>query len=316
MVLSRKTRYFLAAANHLHFSAAAEELHISQPALSRGIQQLEKRLGMLLFERTAKGVNLTPYGELLARRIRLMTLDAEHTLAELEAIKEGTSGRLHIGAVPVWLRVFLPDILRSLQRQYPNLQIDVLAGIIDTLLPALMNGKIDVICGDLDFPGHPGVETLHLTDITFVVVANKDHPLALKDSVTARDLAQYPWMTMQGHYSMRTRIGAFFAAQNIEPPRAQMVVSPGASTLDFLATGHYVSILPKEMLPLAHIHNCVRLLTTTSFGGAPHGVVLRRRQSPEASVSAFVSLLKDRFRSEKPTLSSRPMQSFPVNPTP
>ena len=59
VIQSRKIRYFLAAADHLHFSAAAASLHISQPALSRSIRQLEERLGVTLFERAAKGVILT-----------------------------------------------------------------------------------------------------------------------------------------------------------------------------------------------------------------------------------------------------------------
>ena len=303
MIHSRKIQYFLAAAEHLHFTIAAEKLHISQPALSRGIRQLEDRLGVPLFERTAKGVVLTRHGEFLARRFRLMTLDAEHTLAELETIKAGIAGTLHIGAGPVWLRVFLPPVIGSLQLHYPDYQVNIMAGVIDTLLPQLMNGKLDVICGDLDFPDHPELETVRLTDIRFVVVAHETHPLAGTQAATARDLTRYPWLTLRGHYSMRNRISAFFAAHNLEPPKVSIVISPGVGNFDFLSEGEYLTTVPTGMLPLAQRYDCVQIPTSASFGSAPHGVVYRRSNVPEALVTTLISILKDRFKSDRASMA-------------
>ena len=79
MIQSRKIRHFLAIAEHLNFTAAATQLNISQPALSRSVKHLEEQLGVPLLERLPTGVVLTRYGEILARRTRLMQLDAEHT---------------------------------------------------------------------------------------------------------------------------------------------------------------------------------------------------------------------------------------------
>ncbi len=304
MIQSRKIRYFLAAAEHLHFSQAAKELHISQPALSRAIRQLEARLGMPLFERSATGVVLTRYGELLARRGRQIQLEAEHTLAELEAIKSGTGGSLHIGAGPIWLREFLPPVIHSLQRQFPKLHVDCMAGIIDTLLPALMEGKLDVFCGDLDFPHHPEVVTIHLTNVDFAVAAHKEHPLARKKSVSAKDLQQYPWITMRRHYSMRTRIGAFFAAQNLSPPKSLLTLSAGVGSYDYLAEGDYLTLMPRSLLRAAGRVGCVELPVTASFGEAAHGIVYRRTLIPEASVNTFVSMMKAQFKERDKALDT------------
>lgn len=304
MIQSRKFRYFLAAADHLHFSSAAKTLHISQPALSRAIRQLEDRLGVPLFDRTANGVVLTRYGELLARRVGQMQLEADHTLAELEAIKSGSGGTLRIGAGPIWLRVFLPPVVHSMQRQNPKLRVECLAGVIDSLLPALLNGKIDVMCGDLDFPDHPEVSTLHLTDVEFVVIASKTHPLACKDVVTPLELAQFPWLTMKGHYSMRNRVSAFFAAQNMDPPKSSLVITPGVGRYDFLAEGSYLTILPRAMLPSANRDNCVAIPVNASFGTAPHGIAYRRMKQLEASLSTFLSVMKASFDTDRQASSS------------
>ena len=296
MIQSRKIRYFLAAADHLHFSAAAAELHISQPALSRSVRQLEERLGVRLFERAAKGVVLTRYGDLLARRARLMELDAEHTIAEIEAIKTGSGGTLHVGAGPVWLRVFLPPAVRELRRHYPDLQIDLMTGVIETHLSALMNGKIDLLCGDLDFPNHPELRRIHLIDLQFVVICGATHPLAGKQAVRAEELIRFPWIVMRGDYLGRNRLGAFFAAQNLDPPKPKIVISPGVENFGFLAEGNYLAYIPTQALKIARRFECVSVDVERAFWKARHGVVHRRAKVPEASVSAMVSILQQQFR--------------------
>ncbi len=296
MIQSRRIRYFLAAANRLHFSAAAAELHISQPALSRSIRQLEERLGVPLFERAAKGVVLTRYGELLARRVRLMELDAEHTIAEIEAIKTGTGGTLRIGAGPVWMRTFLPPAVVTMQRQRPEVQIDLWTGVMETHLSALMNGKIDLLCGDLDFPNHPELVSIHLIDLEFVIIAGKKHPLAGKASVTAEELLNYPWILLRNDYLGRNRFGGFFAAQSLAPPKAAIMISPTVDRLAYLALGDYLSFIPKHTLDVAERNDCVRIEMERAFWVAPHGMVYRRTNTPEASLSAFVSIVKDHFK--------------------
>ena len=305
MIQSRKIRYFLAAADHLHFSAAAAELHISQPALSRSVRQLEERLGVQLFERAAKGVVLTRYGELLARRARLMELEAEHTIAEIEAIKTGSGGTLHIGAGPVWLRVFLPPAIVELQRHYPELQIDLMTGVIETHLSALMNGRIDVLCGDLDFPSHPELERIHLIDLQFVVIAGVNHPLAGKSAVGADELTRFPWIVLRGDYLGRNRFGAFFAAQNLDPPKPKIVISPGVENFGFLRQGNYLAFIPTYALEVARRYDCVRIDVARAFWKARHGVVYRRVKTLEASVNALVSILKNQFndRSDMPLVA-------------
>ena len=296
VIQSRKIRYFLAAADHLHFSAAAAALHISQPALSRSIRQLEERLGVPLFERAPKGVLLTRYGELLARRVRLMALDAEHTLAEIEAIKTGSGGTLRIGAEPVWLKVFLPPAILILQRQFPNLQVDVMAGVIDTLLPALMNGKIDVFCSSLDFPSHPELIKLHLTDLNHVIIAGNQHPLLKKENVAAEDLLNYPWITLRGDYVGQSRLGAFFGAQKLDPPKSSVAISPGAENFGFLHAGDYLTSIPTPMLASATRYGCARLRISRKIWELPDGLVYRTTNVPVVAMGALISIMKDRFR--------------------
>src|SRR5260221_14018892 len=95
---SRLLRHFLAVVERKNITAGFDDLHISQPALTRSIRQLEKTIGVTLFERLPTGVALTRNGEVLARRARLMDLEYQHALAEISAMQQGLAGVLRVGA--------------------------------------------------------------------------------------------------------------------------------------------------------------------------------------------------------------------------
>src|SRR3954464_13657455 len=95
----RQLRYFLAVAERLHFGRAAEALHISQPPLSRAIRALEEDLGVALFARTRRRVELTAQGGRLLEEARRVTSHLERTVHELRAMSTGGHARLRIGFV-------------------------------------------------------------------------------------------------------------------------------------------------------------------------------------------------------------------------
>src|ERR1700744_4243460 len=97
---SRLLRHFLGVVEKRNISAAAETLHISQPALTRSIRQLERAVGVPLFERLPTGVALTKQVEVLSRRVKLMELEYRHALAEISALEQGMAGTLRIGGGP------------------------------------------------------------------------------------------------------------------------------------------------------------------------------------------------------------------------
>ncbi|MFL2546790.1 MAG: LysR family transcriptional regulator [Candidatus Rariloculaceae bacterium] len=299
MIQSRKIRYFLAAAEHLHFSAAASELCISQPALSRSMRQLEEQIGAPLFERAAKGVVLTRYGEILARRARMLEREAELTLAEIEAVRMGSGGAMHIGAGPVWMSAFLPDAVSALQNRHPNLQVDLVTGVLANHLTSLLDGKLDIVCGDLDFPKHPELTVMHLADLEFIVIAGKNHPYARRSKVTAEDLLKYPWIANRGAAVGRDRFTSFFAARDLSTPDPNILISPGVEVFSFLLEADYLAYIPIHKLPMAISNDCVRVDLAAELWRSPHGVVYRATKSPDAGISTLVSILKNQFDTHK-----------------
>src|ERR671938_1355378 len=95
----RRLRYFLAVSERLHFGRAAEALHISQPPLSRAIRALEERLGVAVFARSRRRVELTAEGALLFEEARRLTSQLERVVLQLRGMASGEQGRLRIGFV-------------------------------------------------------------------------------------------------------------------------------------------------------------------------------------------------------------------------
>ena len=140
----RSWRQFLMLAQTLHFGRAAELLHITQPPLTQAIQQLERRLGTLLFERTRRSVALTPAGAALVEPVRQLLEQAAalHTRArdaaagEVGRVRLGFISTVGFGPLPLWLRAF--------REQQPGIAIELIEATSDVQLKAFERGEIDV----------------------------------------------------------------------------------------------------------------------------------------------------------------------------
>ncbi len=139
----RQLRYFEALSRHRHFGRAAESCAISQPALSIQIKELEAGLGVPLFERSARKIQLTAFGEDFVTRARDI-LRAVDELGEMaRAAQSGLSGRLRLGVIPTIAPYLLPILIRDLQAAFPALDLHIRETMTATLLQELSEGRID-----------------------------------------------------------------------------------------------------------------------------------------------------------------------------
>lgn len=142
-VTLKQFRYFEALARHGHFSRAADTCSISQPALSMQIKELEETLGAPLFERTARQVRLTAFGEDFAVRIRDILRGVEDLEDLARMSSKQMAGRLRIGVIPTIAPYLLPRILGRLNHTHPELDIHVRETLTPRLVQELMDGRID-----------------------------------------------------------------------------------------------------------------------------------------------------------------------------
>lgn len=165
----KQMRYFEALARHKRFRVAADACAISQPALSMQIKEMEEDVGHDLFERSAKEIKLTAFGETFAVRVREI-LRAVDELAELaRASKNSFLTRLRIGVIPTVAPYLLPTIINDLNRAFQGIEIQIRETQTTKLLDELKQGDLDLAIVALPV-SEPSLTELKLFDEEFVLV--------------------------------------------------------------------------------------------------------------------------------------------------
>jgi len=165
----KQLRYFEALARHGHFGRAAEASAISQPALSMQIKELEATLGTELFERGARGVQLTSFGETVRSRCQdiVRSVDELGALARTEG--DGLKGPLKLGVIPTVAPYILPRVIREVTRAFDGIDLQVRETLTPTLLTELAEGQLDAAILALPV-SEPWLTEVTLFDEAFVLV--------------------------------------------------------------------------------------------------------------------------------------------------
>jgi DNA-binding transcriptional LysR family regulator len=172
----RQLRYFMAVADRLHFGRAAQALHISQPPLSRAIRALEAALGVPLFARNRRRVELTPEGARLLDEARRTVAQLERTVLELRGMAAGEQGRLRIGFVSLADFGVLPNLLKGYKAAHPGVRLALREMLSLEQSAALASGELDL---GLLLPPVPGkLEHVVVQRERFVVALPAQHRLA------------------------------------------------------------------------------------------------------------------------------------------
>lgn len=173
----RQLEYAVALAEHLHFGEAAAAVNVTQPGLSAQIRELERRLGVALFERCANGTNLTRAGEEVVGRAQAI-LGAVTELEMVAAAHQGAvRGSLRIAAIPTIAPYLLPAIVDAVQTAWPEARVVIEELQSKAMVAAAETGDLDL--GILATPYDTG--NLHvepLADEPFRLALRDDHPLA------------------------------------------------------------------------------------------------------------------------------------------
>lgn len=188
LVELRLWRQFIAVAEELHFGRAAVRLHMTQPPLTQAIANLEQLLGVRLFERTKRSVQLTAAGEALLPEARELLARAQALPAHARAAAHGEVGRLRLAFVSTVGFGLLPQWVRAFRTLYPQVEFDLIEATGDVQLQALERGDIDAGFM-LHSPGFvpEGLEHLRIAREPLVVALPEHHALA-----TARSLSFMP----------------------------------------------------------------------------------------------------------------------------
>jgi LysR family hydrogen peroxide-inducible transcriptional activator len=183
----RDLKYIIAVAETRHFGRAAERCFVSQPTLSGQIKKLEEELGVTLFERTNRSVEITPVGSAVLNHARLILEQADLIQQLARAQRDPLAGPLRIGVIPTLSPYLIPLILPPLKKRYPQLKLVLSEELTDTLLERLRNHEIDAAL--LATPvEEQEFASLPLFDEPFWIAYPSKHPFYTRERITLRDL--------------------------------------------------------------------------------------------------------------------------------
>jgi DNA-binding transcriptional LysR family regulator len=187
--LLAKTHHFLAVAETLSFRKAAQMLGVAQPALSRGIRQLESQLGFPLFERSTRRVALTPAGELLFRDSAEAMQRLGRAFARATAVAQGLSGTVMVGYSTFAASGPMSDIIIAFRKRYPEARVGLRLLASSEQSAALDDGTIDL--GFMMSVVASGPELL-ISREPLIALVPVSHAWARKKSITLRQLVTVP----------------------------------------------------------------------------------------------------------------------------
>lgn len=202
-----------------HLGQVAASLHVTQPAVSLALGELERGLGFKLFDRTARGVQPNAYGACLIGHARDMLRTLAQARDDLRALHTGASGKTTLGALPAMTPALVPKALVRLKQQSPMTTVTVFEGPIETLLPELRRGNLDMIVGRLP-PRHQAEDLaeLPLFEQASTLVVGSQHPLARRSTLAWSDLADQPWVLPPLGSLPREPLEKAFEAQGLAMP--------------------------------------------------------------------------------------------------
>lgn len=254
----RQLRYFLAVAETLHFGRAAERLNMAQPPLSQQIKQLERDLGVQLFERTKRRVALTAAGLVLQPEARQILAQVEMARKKTQQAARGETGQLAIAFVSSAMYSILPPWIRAFGQQYPNVNLSFQEATSLVQIERLCSHQLDI--GFVHPPiVNDNVASQRVWQEPMVAVLAQGHPLSEQKEIAIAQLAQVPFILMQRSLAsgLYDKIIGFCQQANFSPNVVQ--TAPQLQTiLGLVAAKLGVAILPAAAQRLQRDGICYR----------------------------------------------------------
>ena len=217
----KQLEYFIAVAENLNFTRAAEKFYISQTAITQQIKSLEEYLGVQLFIRNKRHVELTPSGVGFLKESRAIISRTNDAIHKTRLISTGITGSLKIGFVKGYEKTDFSNILQSFHSKYPNIFLSLIRENADVLYDRVIEGDLDIAFIILFEGKHrPKIEYGFVRKYPLNAVVSSDHPLAHRKSIKRKDLKGHPFIelkTQEQDYGQSAKIRREFLEAGFLP---------------------------------------------------------------------------------------------------
>lgn len=292
-------RAFLSVAEQGSIRAAARSLHLSQAALTKALKELEQHLGVPLVLRTARGVQLTAFGQQLRIRAQLMVTEMRRAEDDIAQMKGAANGSVSVAVTPAAAISVLPEAYRAFRREMPSARVSFIEGFPGVALPRLRDGTLDFVVAVI-VPEHLGPEFDHaeLYESRSVVVARRDHPLSHCTSLA--ELAGAEWLLNPSPESSTRALLDFFDELGLPAPQRVIECPSFVIAHGLLCGSDAIAAMPAPLVDHSWAgEGLVVLPVTDRLPAISVGVVTRRDSPLTPAASLFVDCLQHAARQRK-----------------
>lgn len=291
----RQLQYFVAVAQKGSVSGAAQSLSISQSSVTEAIKDLEADLGVALFERHSRGLNITYKGHQFLRHATAILGNVSDARRAFSATGEKATGSLNLGVTSLVAGYFLSDVLSRFRRAYPDVSVKAIEDNGEYLEHLLVGGEIDVaimVVSALSDRTALQIEILEVSPYRLWLPLG--HRLETAESIEPADLSSEP-LIMLTVEEIETATAKLLGALGARPPVAFRTRSV-ESVRSLVATGAGIAILP-DLIYRPWSLEGDRIESRDVSGALPVikvGIVWRRGLAPKRTAQDFISLAKSR----------------------
>ena len=257
------------------FTKAAELLNYSQASISRMIGDLEREWKVSLLERSAGGVRLTSDGMKLLPYAKRVAAEFEKLQMEVDDLNGLRSGLIRIGTFSSVATHWLPNIIKEFQKDYPNVDYELLLGDYTEIEEWILEGRVDF--GFLRLPAHPELETVFLEQDKLLAIIPENHPLAGCEKFPVEALCSKPFMLLEK--GAKAEISEIFERYHLTP-KVHFTTWDDYAIMSMVESGLGISILPQLILKRVPYRIVAKELDVPAYRNI--GIAFRSQKTPRS----------------------------------
>ena len=275
----QKYMAFLKTVEYGSFTKAAEVLHYSQSGISRMISDLEKEWNLSVLERGRSGVRLTSDGVKMLPFVQNVCREYQNLQDQVDQLQGLESGLIRIGTISSIATHWLPSVIKAFQKDYPNIEYELLSGDYGEIEEWLLAGRVD--CGFLLLPASAELEITPLKRDEMMVIMPQNHPLADCESFPIKALEEEPFMLLER--GEKSQVSELLRQRGLHP-KVRFITLDDYAIMSMVESGLGISILPNLILQRTPYH-----IVKKSLAYRDLGLAMRDSKSASAAVKRFLT---------------------------
>lgn len=278
---------FVKTVEYGSFTKAAKILNYTQSGISRMIADLEKEWGVTLLERSKNGIKPTSDGVKLLPYAQNLCTDFDKLKMQVDELNGLQSGLIRIGTFSSVATHWLPNIIKEFQKDYPNIDYELLLGDYTEIEEWIHTGRVD--CGFLRLPTQPEFETIFLEEDKLMAIIPENHPLKDCDLFPVNALCKEPFMLLEK--GAKAEISEIFERNNLTP-NVKFTTWDDYAVMSMVESGLGIAILPELILKRVPYRILAKELDVPACRNI--GLALRDKKTVSLAMKRFIDYLQYR----------------------